>query len=219
MGDAGVLRDPEGDRPRRSLDLGAGLREPACGRGHMASALREYFPQVLATDVHDHGWDDMNGYPLDFLSDAAGKFDAADWIATNPPFAHAEAFVRLGLQRAERGVAILARSTWLGLGKGRYPLFYGDTPLTLEARFFDRVTMTLDGRPSDSETATAYSWFVWCKPGVLLPPEMEAAVRALRGMPAHLTLGISPGTKARLTKPEDATFGTPRAKAWRRCAA
>jgi hypothetical protein len=36
----------------------ATLHEPACGEGHMAEVLREYFPTVAATDIHDYGYGD-----------------------------------------------------------------------------------------------------------------------------------------------------------------
>ena len=32
--------------------------EPACGEGHMAEVLREFFTEVTATDVFDYGYGD-----------------------------------------------------------------------------------------------------------------------------------------------------------------
>ena len=32
--------------------------EPACGEGHMAEVLREYFAEVSATDIFDYGYGD-----------------------------------------------------------------------------------------------------------------------------------------------------------------
>ena len=32
--------------------------EPACGEGHMAEVLREFFAEVIATDVFDYGYGD-----------------------------------------------------------------------------------------------------------------------------------------------------------------
>jgi hypothetical protein len=62
--------------------------EPACGRGHMAVALAEYFATVDATDVFDYGF----GRVADFLK---GKHPeaAVDWVITNPPFKLAEDFI------------------------------------------------------------------------------------------------------------------------------
>jgi ParB-like chromosome segregation protein Spo0J len=42
------------------------VHEPACGEGHMAEVLREFFPVVIATDIHDYGYGDA---VQDFLDD------------------------------------------------------------------------------------------------------------------------------------------------------
>src|SRR5262245_14564477 len=66
----------------RPSDLaGMDALEPACGEGHMAEPLAEYFGRVIATDLHDYGYGEA---PVDFL-DESTKLDA-DWIITNPPF-------------------------------------------------------------------------------------------------------------------------------------
>jgi hypothetical protein len=138
--------------------------EPACGQGHMAHGLADYFPgRVASSDVHDHGV----GTVIDFL-DPAARFPGAgdpDWIVTNPPFGAAPDFVRLGLARAGRGVAILARGSFLESAR-RYPLFFGPTPLSAYAPFFERVPMQLGVWDPNGSTATAYAWFVWLKPGL-----------------------------------------------------
>ena len=74
--------------------------EPACGAGHMAKALAEYFGEVVATDIHPYGY----GQVADFTSSLypAGAFD---WVITNPPFKLAEEFVFRALPIARRGVA------------------------------------------------------------------------------------------------------------------
>lgn len=198
--------------------------EPACGEGHMAYGLADYFERVHATDIHDHGSALQHGPPLDFLSPESDRIDQCDWIMTNPPFGTAAEFVEAGLRRAKRGVAVLCRSGWLDTAK-RYPFFFaGAAPCDLELAFFDRVAMCL-GRwePRSTEpggsTATAYSWFVWFQPSVR-PGWLTAAQAALRsGLPprgalfdapigamsAHAipVIGIPPGTKARLTRLED----------------
>jgi hypothetical protein len=48
--------------------------EPACGAGHMAKVLTEYFGEVHATDVHPYGFGGIH----DFLSDATE--DEFDWV-------------------------------------------------------------------------------------------------------------------------------------------
>src|SRR5580692_5481915 len=88
--------------------------EPACGAGHMAKVLKEYFAQVQCTDAYDYGY----GTRRDFLSKpyAEGSFD---WVITNPPFRLAEEFLMTALGVARHGVAILARTVFLE-SAGRY---------------------------------------------------------------------------------------------------
>jgi len=189
-----------GELIKRLDPLAAWAWEPAVGQGHMAYGLADYFERVFGTDIHNHGSPWQLGEPLDFLSPAADRFDQADWIITNPPFKPAAEFVRLGLKRARRGVAIFARSGWLET-IGRYDLFYGAQPLTIEAPFFERVCLKLGGWDPDGSTATPYSWFLFMKPEAE-PPAVRDLRRTLGA--ASVALPIPPGTKARLTKPEDA---------------
>lgn len=171
--------------------------EPACGEGHMAHGLADYFDGVHASDIHDHGWPGQD-WTLDFTAPMdADVTPLVDWVATNPPFGCAAEFVRLGLQRARRGVAILARAAFMESAR-RHPLFFGETPLSVYAPFFDRVPMTLGKWDPKASTATAYAWFVWFRPDV-------------SRFAAPLVIAIPPGTKARLTRPSDAAFAAPAA--------
>jgi hypothetical protein len=175
--------------------------EPACGEGHMAYGLADYFHQVEATDVHDHGfgWSCVDFLAPDASPDAFRIAGDVDWIVTNPPFATAAQFVRLGLSRARRGVAILARASFME-SAGRYPLFFGDQPLSVYAPFFERVPMQLGRWEPGGSTATAYAWFVWDKAVMLqrFAPRVHA---------------IAPGTRERLSRPEDARRFAPAASA------
>jgi hypothetical protein len=169
--------------------------EPACGEGHLAHGLADYFDHVIATDIHEHPGSIRVGEPLDFLSPAADRIDAVDWIITNPPFNEAAEFVRVGLRRARRGVAILARLSFFE-SIGRFPLFFpdpagGDTPLTVLAPFFERVPMVLGRWDPKASTATAYAWFVWMRPEHA--PHQGCLVKP-----------IPPGSKVHLSRPADA---------------
>jgi hypothetical protein len=161
--------------------------EPACGEGHMAAALGERFV-VFGSDIHPFGY----GAPYDFLAEAGPDYAVqddgfyADWIVTNPPFRTAAEFLRLGLTRARRGVALLLRLAFLE-GTARYRLLHGPQPLTLCCPFAERVPMTLGRWDPAASSATAYAWFFWMK---------GAAPQPLRGIP--------PGSKARLSTAEDA---------------
>jgi hypothetical protein len=164
--------------------------EPACGEGHMASPIGEAF-DVFASDIHPFGF----GVTIDFLDparpDAAPPDRGVDWIVTNPPFKTAAQFARLGLQRARRGVALLLRLQFQE-GVDRYRLLYGAEPLTACAVFAERVPMTLGRWDPEATTATGYAWFLWRK--------------GSGGNPR--LMGIPPGTRARLTRPDDAArFG------------
>lgn len=193
----------------KRLDPGASwVWDPCCGQMTMADPLAEYFDQVHATDIHPHT-DRQHGAPLDFLSPAADAVDQADWIFANPPFKPAAEFVRLGLKRARRGVAIFARSGWLET-LGRYELFYGaGAALSVEAVFFERVALQLGPWDPEASTATPYSWFLFFKPEIA--PWWLGAVRTGLGE-ASVTVPIPPGTCARLTRSDDARrFGVAKA--------
>src|SRR5580704_12699722 len=62
--------------------------EPACGAGHMAKVLKEYFGEVGAADAYQYGY----GSVRDYLA-SRYETNAWDWVITNPPFRLAEEFV------------------------------------------------------------------------------------------------------------------------------
>src|SRR5215467_1445638 len=70
--------------------------EPACGTGNIVNVLRAAGYQVFATDLNNRGCYDSH-FGIDFLFPCRAACDA---IVTNPPFALAEQFVELALQRA-----------------------------------------------------------------------------------------------------------------------
>ena len=163
------------------------VREPACGRMQMAGPLAETF-EVLPSDVH--AWEPSTPVRDWLDADAWPAEPDCDWVVTNPPFAIGADFIRLGLQRARRGVALLMRLAFVE-GVGRYDLLAGSEPLTLLAPFSERVPMTLGKWSPDASTATAYAWFLWRKGAAPMP-----------------TFIIPPGTRARLWQPDDArTYG------------
>jgi hypothetical protein len=92
---------------------GNGLRsqvclEPACGVGHMAKVLSEYFASVAASDIYRYGY----GEVTDFLA-TPHEASSYDWVITNPPFRLGEEFINLGLKLARRGVAMLTRTVFI----------------------------------------------------------------------------------------------------------
>lgn len=137
--------------------------EPACGAGHMAKVLKEYFSEVRASDAYSYGY----GPVRDFLT-YPYETNAVDWVITNPPFRLAEEFVLRALEVAREGVAILARTVFLE-SSGRYNAIFRETPPSKFAQFVERVPMVRGRLDEKASTATGYAWLVWEKNGGLEP--------------------------------------------------
>jgi len=160
--------------------------DPCCGEGHMAMVLTEYFASVRASDVYDYGY----GSSRDYLDPNRRGVNACDWVIMNPPFEPAAEFIRRALLEARRGVAVFARLAFLE-SEARYSLLWrGEHPLSHVACFVERVPLVLGRLDPVARSATAYAWFFFDKEWPQLrAPELMA---------------IPPGTKRRLTKPDDA---------------
>lgn len=131
--------------------------EPACGAGHMAKVLKEYFGEVHSYDAFDYNY----GRIRNFLT-YPYETNAVDWVITNPPFRLAEDFVNRALTVARVGVAILARTVFLE-SVGRYENIFSKVPPTAFAQFVERVPMVKGRLDQKATTATGYAWFVWDK--------------------------------------------------------
>lgn len=128
--------------------------EPACGRGAISKVLMADGIDVASTDLRDHGY----GVPdRDFLTCLD---ETSRDIVTNPPYAHADAFVRHALMLTERhkaAVAMLLRNEW-DAGVTR------DDILGTGSRFWAKIVLTdrprwipgTKGRPRHT-----YAWFIW----------------------------------------------------------
>lgn len=178
----------------RLLELDPSARscwEPACGQGHMAHGLGDAFSNVYASDIHPHGYGDV----VDFLGAGGDLVKGADWIVTNPPFdgeyGTAEAFARVALTRARRGVAMLCRSAFEET-IGRHGLFHGLRPATMKVVFAERVPMVLGEYRPKASTAMSYSLFIWCQPPL-----------ADQFPNAPLWRSFPPGTRARFERADD----------------
>jgi hypothetical protein len=158
--------------------------EPACGEGHMAAPLQEYFSRVMASDIEQRGY---GVAPFDFLSDAAPQIGPVAWVVSNPWFSDGgtEKFVRRALEIAEVGVAVFTRLQWLE-SVGRYERLFRDNPPTLIAFFTERVPLSKGSWKPKGRTATAYAWLTWVKGMAPLPP-----------------FWIPPGQRKALTRPDD----------------
>jgi len=170
--------------------------EPACGEGHMSTALGDDFATVVATDVFDYSGGNPTRWPagwwrtLDFIDPTEPQTPTVDWIITNPPFKVAEAFALRALALTHHGVALLVRSTWLE-GVGRHERLFRPHPPAVIAQFAERVPMRKGQWNPEGSTATSYAWVVWRK-----------------GFTGTLFTWIQPGQRIALTMPEDtARFG------------
>lgn len=137
---------------------GKSCLEPACGAGHMARVLKEYFGEVIQSDAFDYGC----GSPVrDFLT-YPFELNSSDWVITNPPFRLSEEFVIRALKVARQGVAILARTVFIE-SVGRYRKLFSQMPPTKFAQFTERVPMVKGRLDGKAVTATSYAWLVWEK--------------------------------------------------------
>ena len=140
--------------------------EPACGRGHMAQTLGEYFASVEASDVNAYGY----GATSDFLT-SPHPAKSCDWVITNPPFRLAENFIHRAMPIARRGVAMLVRTVFIE-GVGRFQRIFSQQPPSVVAQFSERVPMIKGRVDKKASTATGYAWVVW-ETNYQGPPRLE----------------------------------------------
>lgn len=143
------------------------VREPCANVGHMVKPLREYFGEVIASDIFDYG----AGFEVrDYLF---GDFDVTDWTFLNPPFRLAEEFIRKAIGISRHGVAAIVRTSFLE-GDERYRDLFADTPPTRMFQHCERVVMhkgklripnslyiDSQGVLRKASSATSYIWLVW----------------------------------------------------------
>ena len=129
--------------------------EPACGNGAMARVLEKTGCPVLATDLYDRDYGESG---IDFLSAS----HIADNIVTNPPYNAAEGFVRAGLARSRRKLALLLRLAFLE-GANRQRTIFSKIPPARVWVFSERITFYPAGAVRKGSGTTAYAWFIWDK--------------------------------------------------------
>lgn len=161
--------------------------DPACGEGHMAAVLGEYWDEARGVDIHDYGFGQVGDFTHPDWQRQVG-FDAPSWIITNPPFNRAAEFVELALQRATRGVAVLLRGSFEE-GEERFERLFNRRPPQLMGVHVERVPMHRGRWVINGTSATAYKWFAW----LVTPPHDWEHCR---------TIWIPKSRKA-LTRPDD----------------
>lgn len=147
--------------------------EPCANRGYMARPLKEYFFNVVASDIGDYGV----GFPvIDFMTGPKpSEFGMEiDWIITNPPFNLGVDFVLRAMQEgmSRKGVAVFVRSAWIE-GVDRYERLFSVNPPTRICQYVGRVPIVRGGVDEKAATAMPYSWFVWEHEADTGPPIVE----------------------------------------------
>lgn len=166
--------------------------ECACGGGHMAIPLREYFDLVWASDLYNRGFGDAHGEFWDFLTvlpDLQFPEGTFDWFITNPPFGVlAQQFVERALAHKPKcGVAVFVPLRWLETIDRVATLFLVHPP-AIVAVFAERVPLHKGRYDPNGGTATAYCWIVF-------RTDQKASLTQL--------IWVPPGSKGRFSKLSD----------------
>ena len=134
--------------------------EPACGEGHMARPLSEYFGEVYASDVHAYGFGHVHDFLMPYAPPVRERFDDFDWIITNPPFRLGLEFALKAIDRAKIGCALLVRTAFLEGGERYAELFAKRRPVAI-LQYCERVPMVKGRYDPKASTATSYCWVLW----------------------------------------------------------
>lgn len=151
--------------------------EPACGEGFMSRPLAEYFAETVASDVQFYG---DHHQLFDFTLPGTPAWAPAgwrpDWIFTNPPFQLAGDFVRLGIERANRGVVVFVRGAFTEGDERYWQMFAPEIRPAYVVTYVERVVLLRDrliragapdpfnldnGKPKAASSATSYSLIIW----------------------------------------------------------
>ena len=131
--------------------------ECANGRGAISRVLRAAGYRVVATDIEDYGCADAQS-GVNFLQQTAAP-DGVTTIVTNPPFMHADAFVRQALELVPRVVMLLR--FLFAEGVGRSDILDGGQLARVHV-FRSRLQIHRDGWPGPhASNQIAMAWFVW----------------------------------------------------------
>ena len=135
--------------------------EPACGIGSMAAPLSESFGEVISTDIFPYGTGEVHDFLMPYLpSELKGR--RPDWICSNPPFRLGDQFIFRALEVAQRGVAMLVRTSFVE-SDDRYKSIFRCRPPTQIAQFVERLPIVKGRLDPEASSATAYAWLIWRK--------------------------------------------------------
>lgn len=133
----------------------ARIWECACGDGQMVRMLKDGGFEVVATDIHNSGWDFLN------MPAWTNPFDA---IITNPPFELATEFIEQALRFTEPngGFAAMLLRTDFEHAKSRTHLFRDCPAFARKVVLLKRIVWFVEdnGKPKASPSYN-HSWFIW----------------------------------------------------------
>lgn len=133
--------------------------ECACGEGHMAEVFKEYGYHVIATDLIDRGYGEVENF-LD-VSLPVSNVD----IFTNPPFKNAEDFAYKGIKLLEGEnckLGLFVKIQFLE-SKSRKELFKQYPPKYIYV-YSERQQCSMNGDFENLKAKTqAYIWIIWEK--------------------------------------------------------
>ncbi|WP_173088976.1 hypothetical protein [Devosia sp. 1635] len=129
--------------------------ECACGDGAMSKVLMETGNPVYSSDLYQRPFGETG---KDFLTEDRRAAN----IVTNPPYNSAEGFVKAGLEKAEKKLALLLRLAFLE-GSNRNRTIFTVNPPSRVWVFSERITFYPAGAAVAGSGTTAYAWFVWDK--------------------------------------------------------
>lgn len=137
--------------------------EPSAGDGNISTTVAKYRPHanVISGDIVEREF--KLDYVADFLTQTFNK--PVDGVITNPPFTHAEAFIRKGLEVCAGDVIMLLKLAFLET-QGRAELFgMGHLREVYVSRsrincYAPDAPVSSTGRRTNSSTM-AMAWFVF----------------------------------------------------------
>lgn len=142
------------------------ILEPCAGLNDITKVLIDNGFNVWSCDLVDRSdWESFQGGRIDVKDFLMYDFENVNCIITNPPYSHAEEFVRRGLKVVNDGgyVIMLLRIQFLE-SKSRYKMFVeeGLNPKYVYIHS-SRIDCYMNGDKSRKNSMMAFAWYVWEK--------------------------------------------------------
>ena len=138
-------------------DLDRNIWECACGAGHLSKVFEDHGYNVRSTDLIDRGYGQGG---IDFLQ-TSEAWDGD--IVTNPPYKHAEDFIKHALELVPDGkkVCMFLKIQFLE-GKARKKMFEEYPPARVWVSS-SRIKCGNNGVFTSSASMMALAWYIWEK--------------------------------------------------------